>query len=48
MKESELENSYQLVQICIEFVLSKFQGFLTFCLATVAMETSQVKNTKIC
>lgn len=47
MKESEPGNSYQLVQICLEFVFSKFQGLLTYCVATVAMETSQVKNTKI-
>ena len=48
MKESEPGNSYQLVQICLEFVLSKFQGLLTYCLATVAMETSEVKKAKIC
>ena len=40
MKESKPENSNQLFQICLEFSLSMFQGFLTNCLATVAMETS--------
>ena len=42
MKESVPGNFYQHAQICLEFVLSKFQGFLTWCLANVAMETSQI------
>ena len=42
MKESVPGNFYQHAQISLEFVLSKFQGFLTWCLANVAMETSQI------